>query len=94
MADLSWRQRWGVKPRSPKGRAPARGLDAHLCLQHPFTRAKEASSNIQPKDSLDHNHGIYGDYMSGGTVKPDFWALFTFIHSFVRPEEPILSSRP
>ena len=29
-----------------------------------------------------------------GTVKPDFSALFTFIHSFVRPEEPILSSRP
>ena len=25
-------------------------------------------------------------------AKPDFWA-FTFIHSFVRPEEPILSSR-
>src|SRR5436190_8821971 len=36
----------------------------------------------------------YGDYMSGGTVKPDFLALFTFIHSFVRPAEPILSSRP
>jgi hypothetical protein len=36
----------------------------------------------------------YGDYMSAGTVKPDFSALFTFIHSFVRPEEPILSSRP
>jgi hypothetical protein len=32
----------------------------------------------------------YGDYMSAGTVKP----LFTFTHSFVRPEEPILSSRP
>jgi hypothetical protein len=29
-----------------------------------------------------------------GTVKPDLSALFTFIHSFVRPEEPILSSRP
>ena len=29
-----------------------------------------------------------------GTVKPDFWLFFTFIHSFVRPEEPILSSRP
>jgi hypothetical protein len=23
----------------------------------------------------------YGDYMSGGTVKPDFWALFHF-HPF------------
>jgi hypothetical protein len=32
----------------------------------------------------------YRDYMSAGTVKP----LFTFTHSFVRPEEPILSSRP
>src|SRR6516164_2355815 len=32
----------------------------------------------------------YGDYISAGTVKP----LFTFTHSFVRPEEPILSSRP
>jgi len=29
-----------------------------------------------------------------GTVKPDFWLFFTFIHSFVRPGEPILSSRP
>src|SRR5271154_2721479 len=29
----------GVKPRSPKGRAPARGLDGRLCLQHPFMRA-------------------------------------------------------
>jgi hypothetical protein len=29
-----------------------------------------------------------------GTFKPDLSALFTFIHSFVRPEEPILSSRP
>ena len=38
---------------------------------------------------------LNGDYMSAGTVKPDFSApLFTFIHSFVRPEEPILSSRP
>jgi hypothetical protein len=25
----------GVKPRSPKGRAAARGLDARPCLQHP-----------------------------------------------------------
>src|SRR5215472_8735281 len=32
----------------------------------------------------------YGDYTSAGTVKP----LFTFTHSFVRPEEPTLSSRP
>jgi hypothetical protein len=28
-----------------------------------------------------------------GTVKPNFWVpFFTFIHSFVRPEEPILST--
>jgi hypothetical protein len=33
----------GVKPRSPKGRATARGLDARLLLQHPFMRARDAS---------------------------------------------------
>jgi hypothetical protein len=33
----------GVKPRSPKGRAAARGLDARLRLQHPFMRAGDTS---------------------------------------------------
>jgi len=33
----------GVKPRSPKGRATARGLDARLRLQHPFMPARDAS---------------------------------------------------
>jgi acetolactate synthase I/II/III large subunit len=41
-------------------------------------------------DSLIGSMGLY----ERGTVKPDLSALFTFIHSFVRPEEPILSSRP
>jgi hypothetical protein len=36
----------------------------------------------------------YGDYMSAGTVKPISRVPFTFIHSFVRLGEPILSSRP
>jgi hypothetical protein len=29
----------GVKPRSPKGRAVARGLDARIHFQHPFIPA-------------------------------------------------------
>ena len=29
----------GVKPRSPKGRAVARGLDARIHFQHPFMPA-------------------------------------------------------
>jgi hypothetical protein len=42
----------GVKPRCPKGRAPARGLDARLCLQHPLMRAGDASSKTQSKNTL------------------------------------------
>jgi hypothetical protein len=38
--------------------------------------------------------GRYGDYMSAALSSPTSGPFFTFIHSFVRPEEPILSSRP
>jgi hypothetical protein len=61
----------GVKPRSPKGRATARGLDARLRLQHPFMPAGDAftsSKMTEPikrlsrsKKSLDDDHGIYRD---------------------------------
>ena len=50
----------GVKPRSPKGRPPARGLDGRLCLQHPLMRAGDASYKTQSK-YLDGDHGIYRD---------------------------------
>ena len=33
----------GVKPRSPKGRAAARGLDARIRFQHPFMPARDTS---------------------------------------------------
>ena len=39
MEDLGWKGRRGVKPRSPKGRAVARGLDARIHFQHPFIPA-------------------------------------------------------
>jgi hypothetical protein len=52
----------GVKPRCPKGRAPARGLDARLCLQHPFMRAGDASPKAQSKNFLDSDHNIYRDH--------------------------------
>ena len=42
MADIGWRRR-GVKPRSPNGRAAARGLDPRLRLQHTFMPAGDAS---------------------------------------------------
>ena len=34
MEDLGWKGEAGVKPRSPKGRAVARGLDARIHFQH------------------------------------------------------------
>src|SRR5215475_12030493 len=39
MEDLGWKRRRGGKPRSPKGRAAARGLDARIRFQHPFMPA-------------------------------------------------------
>jgi hypothetical protein len=54
----------GVKPRSPKGRAAARGLDARLRLQHPFHasgRHFTEKSSGRSKKPLDSNHGIYRD---------------------------------
>jgi hypothetical protein len=53
-----------------------------VCL--PRENLMRHGSNFNPE------WGLY----ERGTVKPDLSALFTFIHSFVRPEEPILSSRP
>ena len=55
----------GVKPRSPKGRAAARGLDARIRFQHPFMPAGDTShpNQINPvKNSLDSEHGIYRDH--------------------------------
>ena len=48
-------------PRSPKGRAAARGLDARLRLQHAFLPAGDASLKIAQlvKMLVDSNHGIY-----------------------------------
>ena len=43
MESLGWRAETGVKPRCPKGRASARGLDARLCLQHTFMPVGDAS---------------------------------------------------
>jgi hypothetical protein len=39
MEDLGWKGEAGVKPRSPKGRAVARGLDARIHFQHTFIPA-------------------------------------------------------
>jgi hypothetical protein len=48
-------------PRSPKGRAAARGLDARLRLQHAFMPAGDASLKTAQliKMLVDSNHGIY-----------------------------------
>jgi hypothetical protein len=45
----------GVKPRSPKGRAAARGLDARPCLQH----LSRPAGDKPTKNPIDRNHGIY-----------------------------------
>ena len=50
MEDLGWKAEAGVKPRSPKGRAAARGLDARIRFQHTFMPAGDTS----PK-SYQHN---------------------------------------
>jgi hypothetical protein len=48
-------------PRSPKGRAAARGFDARLSLQHAFLPAGDASLKTAQliKMPVDSNHGIY-----------------------------------
>jgi hypothetical protein len=51
-------------PRSPKGRAVARGLDARLHLQHAFMPAGYASlkiAQVNSKMPIDSSHGIYRD---------------------------------
>jgi len=50
MEDLGWKAEAGVKLRSPKGRAAARGLDARIRFQHTFMPAGDTS----PK-SYQHN---------------------------------------
>ena len=49
-------------PRSPKGRAVARGLDARLHLQHAFMPAGYAPlkiAQVNSKMPIDSSHGIY-----------------------------------
>jgi hypothetical protein len=50
-------------PRSTKGRAPARGLDARLSLQHASCLLEMLHSKQlrSIKMLLDSNHGIYRD---------------------------------
>jgi len=51
-------------PRSPKGRATARGLDARLILQHASCLLEMLHSKQlrSIKMLLDSNHGIYRDH--------------------------------
>jgi hypothetical protein len=57
------------------------------CRRHEtiHTLGQPASEKRQGTKSRGVGHrrcsGRYGDYMSGGTVKPAFWALFDF-HPF------------
>src|SRR5580704_13576729 len=55
-ASIAWRPsveaEAGVKPRSPKGRATARGLDARLRLQHPFMRAGDAFTSSKMTEPI------------------------------------------
>ena len=56
----------GVKPRSPKGRAAARGLDARRRLQHAFMRAGDASPKTAQaeKNPLDSDQQLRAYYCS------------------------------
>ena len=53
----------GVMPRSTKGRAAARGLDARLSLQHASCLLEMLHSKQlrSLKMLVDSNHGIYRD---------------------------------
>jgi len=57
MADIGWRRRRGVKPRSPKGGARQRaGLTPALRIQHTFMPAGDASlttAQVQSKKSIE-----------------------------------------
>ena len=57
-------------PRSPNGRAAARGLDARLCLQHAYTPAGDASLKTAQliKMLVDSNHGIYRNSFNPASV--------------------------
>jgi hypothetical protein len=53
MESPGWRRRRGSKPRSPKGRAAARGLDARLRLQHPFRASgRRFTQNLASQKTL------------------------------------------
>ena len=62
MEDLRLEADTRVKPRSPKGRAAARGLDARIRFQHASCQ-RETQKSDQPnqkiKNPLDSDHGIY-----------------------------------
>jgi hypothetical protein len=59
----------GVKPRSPKGRAAARGLDARPCLQH----LSRPAGDKPTKNPIDRNHGIYWDVLTAFAEEPSFY---------------------
>jgi hypothetical protein len=62
MEDLGWKAEAGVKLRSPKGRAAARGLDARIPLPTHFHASGRHFTQIistQSKIPLDSDHGIY-----------------------------------
>jgi hypothetical protein len=62
MEDLGWKAEAGVKLRSPKGRAAARGLDARIPLPTHFHASGRHFIQIistQSKIPLDSDHGIY-----------------------------------
>jgi hypothetical protein len=70
----------GVMPRSPKGRAAARGLDARLRLQHAFMPAGDASLKTAQliKMLVDSNHGIYREIFRdavGGDREVALWVI-------------------
>ena len=71
-------------PRSPKGRAAARGLDARLSLQHASCLLEMLHSKQlrSIKMLLDSNHGIYRD-LSGLTAS-----------SRIRKEQPMSDEKP
>ena len=78
-------------PRSPKGRAAARGLDARLRLQHAFMPAGDASLKTAQliKMLVDSNDGIYREPVATSS-RP---ANVCYVSDRDRNDEPLKATR-
>jgi hypothetical protein len=87
------RQAWAESPKSPLlcrflGRLDDGSIDAL-----DGRRPRSAKARNRGKLAAAAQQSLWGLY-ERGTVKPNFWGLFSFIHSFVRREAPFFRPDP